>query len=55
MNRLKGVLPFLKTVAKYSIYVLAALEIIQFAVDKIESLSVKETDKTEENGEIVSE
>ncbi|SNS02572.1 hypothetical protein [Flavobacterium sp. ov086] len=55
MNRLKGVLPFLKKVAKYSIYVLAALEIIQFAVDKIESLNIPESPKIEENEQVVSE
>ncbi|MEO8534818.1 MAG: hypothetical protein ABI441_13760 [Flavobacterium sp.] len=55
MDRLKGLLPFLKKVAKYSIYVLAALEIIQFAVDKIEILNTPETSKTEENEQVLSQ
>ncbi|MFH6942410.1 hypothetical protein [Flavobacterium sp. FlaQc-50] len=55
MKKLGGILNGLKTVAKFSIYAVAFLKIIQYAIDTIEDLQPKEPQNLEANEQILSE
>lgn len=42
MNKAAGILNVLKNVIKYGAYIMVAIEIVQFAIDKIEAVKPKE-------------